>query len=183
MFDKLVDLLVQCIQLFFFWSIVPQYASGVILRFGVFHRLAPPGRRWIWPFMIEELLSHNTIPDTIKVGPQSLTTKDGVSVIISTVTTFQVEDAKTFLLTIEGSTQVLEDSVYGIVAAFVMERTWEELQALNMPNEMGKAVRRKAKAYGVDIISVQIADWTRSRSLRLMLQASGHLIAPTHHAG
>lgn len=181
MFDKLVDLLVQFIHLFFIATVVQQYAGGVILRFGKFHRIVEPGFHWMWPFRIEEALTINVVPETMPVGPQSLTTKDGVSVIISTVTTFRIVDVKTFLLEIEGAGQVIEDAVYGIVAAFVMERTWAELQAIELANELSKIVRRKAKVYGVEIITVQIADWTRSRSLRLMQQVHGHF-GPVHPA-
>ena len=173
MLDKLVDLLAQFIHLFFIARVVPQYAGGVILRFGKFHRMAGPGFRWLWPFRIEDLLSTNVVLETMSVGPQSLTTKDGVSVVISTVTTFQVSDVKAFLLGIY-AVQVIEDAVYGIVAAFVMSHSWAELQETDIPGELTKIVRHKAKVYGVEIITVQIADWTRSRSYRLMQHGAVH---------
>ena len=180
MFDKLVDLLVSSIRLFQFWTVIPAYASGVVLRFGKFNRLADPGLHWILPFYMEEVLSCNVVPETMVVGPQSLTTKDGVSVVISTVVTFSISDVKVFLLEIEGAGQVIEDSAYGIVSRQIVARTWTELTQIDLPAELTKAVRRQAKRYGVDVLSVQLADFTRSRSYRLMQQMHGHF-QPVQH--
>lgn len=174
MFDKLVDLLVSFGRMFMFWTVLPAYCSGVILRFGVFHRLAGPGFHWKWPFEIETVLSTNVVPETMMVGPQSLTTKDEVPLVISTVVTFSVSDAKVFLLDIEGANQVIEDATYGIVAHMILEHTWAELLNMDIANELTKTVRRQAKRYGVDIKQVQLADFTRSRSIRLVQGHASH---------
>jgi regulator of protease activity HflC (stomatin/prohibitin superfamily) len=169
MFDKLVDLFISSLRLFQFFTVVPAYGGGVILRLGRYHRPAAAGFHWMWPFRVEECLSTNVVPETMLVGPQSLTTRDGVSLVISTVVTFAIDDVKVFLLEIEGAGQVIEDATYGIVAHMIMERTWAELAEIDLANELGKTVRRAAKRYGVQIVQVQIADFTRSRSLRLVL--------------
>jgi regulator of protease activity HflC (stomatin/prohibitin superfamily) len=168
MLDRLVDLIVASLRLFLFFTVVPTYSRGVVLRFGRFNRIADPGFHWMWPFNIEELIATNVVPETMNVGPQSLTTKDGVSVVIGTVVTFGIEDVKRFLLEIEGANQVVEDSTYGAVSKLVMEKTWAQLGEIDLPNELTKAVRRQAKRYGVDVVQVQISDFTRSRSFRLM---------------
>ena len=174
MFDKLVDLIVQFIHLFFFTFITMSYQRGVVLRWGKLQRVVGPGRHWIWPFNIEHYMFVNVVPETMTVGPQSLTTKDNKSVVLSTVVTFQIEDVQKFLLDVEGGHQVIEDSTYGMVADFVMKRTWAELCALeSLGNELSKAVRRRAKTYGVDILAVQPCDFTASRSIRL-IQPLGH---------
>ncbi|WP_321471168.1 SPFH domain-containing protein [uncultured Paludibaculum sp.] len=168
MFDRLVQLIVDSLKLFMFWTVVPSYAGGVILRLGTFHRLATPGFHWVWPFSIETTLLTNVVPETMNVGPQSLTTKDGVSIVIATVVTFGVSDPKVFLLEIEGGNQVVDDSTYGVVSELVLSKTWDELRHTDVANELTKAVRRQAKRYGVDVRSVAVSDLTRSRSLRLM---------------
>jgi hypothetical protein len=43
-----------------------------------------------------------------------------------------------------------------------------------MGNERTKTVRRQAKRYGVEVLNVQISDFSRSRSLRLMPQFNHH---------
>lgn len=168
MFDKLVELLISSLRLFLFFTVVPSYAGGVILRFGKFHRLAEPGFRWLWPFRVEEVLLTNVVPETMNVGPQSLTTSNDIPLVIATVVTFGVSDPKTFLLEVEGANQVVEDSTYGVVSELVLGHTWEELLNMDLATQLTKLVRKQAKRYGVDVRSVAIADFTRSRSLRLM---------------
>lgn len=150
------------------------YQRGVVLRFGKFHRIVEADFHWIWPFCIETYLEANVVRETMMVGPQSLTTVDGHSVVITTVVTFNIEDIKTFLLDIEGAHQVIEDSTYGIVASFVMKHTWQQLLDVDISKELTKDVRRSAKKYGVAIDNVQVADFTRSRSIRLLQQLLHH---------
>jgi len=174
MFDKLIDVLVQFVHLFFVGFVTHSYQRGVVLRWGRLHREVGPGFHWKWPLMVESHLLVNVVPETMTVGPQSLTTKDDKSVVVSTVVTFAIEDARKFLLDVEGGHQVIEDSTYGMVSEFVMAHTWEELRAIkSLSNELAKDVRRRAKTYGVAIVGVQLVDFTASRSIRL-IQPLGH---------
>ena len=174
MLDKLIDVLLDVFKSMRFCVVVHSYEAGVVLRFGKFHRLLAPGFHWLIPAYIEVPLTVNVVPETMQVGPQSLTTKDGVSIIVSVIDTFEIEDVKIFLLEIEGAHQVIEDATFGQVAKVIRSLTWEELQAVDVGNEITKAVRAQAKKYGVRIISVQICDLTRSRSFRMMQSASAH---------
>lgn len=170
MIDRLVDLLIASLRLFQAFVVIADYERGVVLRFGRFHRAIGPGFHWIIPFRCEHVLSTNVVPETMNVGPQSLTTADGQSVTLGTVVTFEIEDAKRFLLEVEGANQVIEDAAYGAQARVVMARTWEGLMQIDLPNELAKAVRKRAKGYGVNVIDVQVSDFTLAQTLRLMMQ-------------
>lgn len=170
MFDKLIDLFVQFLHLFQFCFIVRSYQKGLVLRFGILHRKVGPGFHWLWPAAIEEYMVVDVVRETAIVGPQSLTTKDGVSIIVSTLVTSTIFDEETFLLKNEGAHTVLEDSTCGTVSDFILERTWAQLQSLDVSNELAKAIRRRAKLQGVEILDAHLVDFTRSRSLRLMQQ-------------
>lgn len=169
MFDKVVEFLTSFLHVFYFCTITMSYQRGVVLRWGRKHREIGPGFHWRWPFRIEHVITCNVAIETMSVGPQSLTTKDGRSVVLSSIVTFQISDAAKFLLEVEGGHQAIEDSAYGQIADFVMKHTWEQLCAEDsLSNELTKVVRRRAKNYGVDIVSVQVADFTASKSLRLI---------------
>lgn len=168
MFDRLIDLIIQFARLFQVFAVLRCYQGGVILRFGKFHRMAKVGVNWVLPFTIDELIHCNIVVETMLVGPQSLVTKDARSVVISTVVTFKVEDPKVFLLEIEGANRVIEDSTFGEVSDWVTERTWQELVESDVANKLSIKLRRRAKAYGVDVQRVQVVDLTPSRSIRLM---------------
>ena len=177
MFDKLVDLLIELLRSLRFCTVVRAYQRGVVLRFGRFHREIDPGYHWLIPVYIDEPIAVNVVPETMLIGPQSLTTKDGVSLVITTVVTFSIEDVRKFLLEIEGAHQVIEDSAFGIVARFIMGHTgpgaridpaggsWKARRRRQRNREGGPLVQ--AKKYGVAVINVQICDFTQSRSYRI----------------
>lgn len=172
MFDKLVEVIIQFIDLFRFFFVVKQWQDGVVLRFGRYHRDAHPGFHWMLPFRMEYVCWCNVVPETASVGPQSLTTRDEQSVIVGAVLTYGISNVKTFLLEVEGAHDVVCDSAYGVIADYVMGRTWDELRNMNLANELTKKVRVLAKRYGVEILNVQLTDFTRSRSLRLVTQTA-----------
>jgi regulator of protease activity HflC (stomatin/prohibitin superfamily) len=168
MLDRAFQFLIDSLKLLMFWTVVPHYAGGVILRLGNFHRLAGPGFHWMWPFNIETILTTNVVPETMNLHPQSLTTKDGVAVVIGGIVTFGIKDAKTFLLEIENGNSVVEDSAYGIISEHILGHTWEELMNMDIAHELQKDIKRQAKRYGVEIVNFAVADFTRSRSIRLL---------------
>lgn len=172
MLDRLVDLLIACAKWFQFCIIVRDYEGGVCLRWGRYHRMLKPGFHWLWPFHIEEALLCNVVLETIITQPQSLTTKDGVSTVGSFVVTFMVYDPRLFLLEVYNALNVVEDSTVGNVSRMIEDSTWDEIRADGWAEKLTSMVRRRAKPYGVHILSVQPADLTRSRSIRLIQQTA-----------
>jgi regulator of protease activity HflC (stomatin/prohibitin superfamily) len=168
MFDKLIDLIIQFIELFRFWCVILQYEGGIILRLGKFHRMLTPGFHWMWPFNIEMMHYTDVNMYTRIVGPQSLTTQDDKSLIVSVVITMQVEDVKKFILDCVHGHSVVEDATYGAVATLIHSLTWDQIMQADVARQLEIIVRRQAKKYGVNILQLQLVDLSRSKSLRLM---------------
>ncbi len=173
MFDKLVDLIKQFGRLFVFWYIMDPYEGSIILRLGKFRKKAEIGLNWIFPFLIDRVLGCNIATHTLVVGPQSLMTRDGRAIVITTVITCTVEDSKAFILEINGGMSALDDAATGVVSRLIMEHTWDELLKIDMANELSKDVRRFAKPWGISISRVQLSDFCEMMSFRL-LQSMSH---------
>jgi regulator of protease activity HflC (stomatin/prohibitin superfamily) len=173
MFDKLIDLLKQFGRFFVFWYVMDPYEGSIILRMGKFHKKAKVGLNWILPFVVDRVLGCNIATHTLVVGPQSLMTKDGKAIVITTVITCTVEDSQPFILEINGGMTALDDAATGVVSRLIMQHTLQELLAMDMANELTKDVRRFAKPWGVGISRVQISDFSVTRSIRL-LQSMSH---------
>ena len=166
--DKLIDLFIQFLKFFQFTEIVNAWQTGIRLRFGKFQAVLKPGLHFYLPFYIDKILMDNTVTETMNVRPQSLTTKDRKAVVVSTVVTFRIEDIKAFLLEIENRNHAIEDCATGATAAYIMKHTYDELVEMDdVDNELAKVVRKAAKKYGVNVISVQLANFVLARSLRL----------------
>ena len=168
MLERLLDFLISTLRAFQFLAVVDAYQRGVVLRFGRFQREVGPGLIWLIPIFVDRVIVENVVLETLPVCPQSLTTRDGKSVVLGTVVSFSIEDVKKFVLEIEGRNDFIEDSLYGIQSKFVMTRDWAELCSTDIENELTKAARRRAKEWGVNIYRVQVSDFSQSRSLRLI---------------
>lgn len=168
MFDRLIQFIIDSIKLFKFFAVLRLNEAGVILRFGGFHRMAKLRWNWMWPFEIEELFYEQVKLGTIAVGPQSITTKDGVAVVASLILQYQIADIYQFLIETKHGYLVLDNIACGVMTRKIMDHTWDELIAMDLADELAKIIRRKVKKIGVEIIEVQVADFTRSLSFRLI---------------
>jgi len=168
-FDRIFDFIKQFGRFFQFWYVMDPYEGGLFLRLGKYHRMAKVGWNWMWPFLIERELGCNVAVHTLVVGPQSLMTKDGKQIVITTVITCTVEEPKAFILEINGGVQALDDAATGVVSKLIMDKTMDELLKMDMANELTKDIRRFAKPWGIGISRVQLSDFTVMRSIRLLM--------------
>ena len=165
--DRLADFLVSIIDLCKVGVIVDQYERGVILRWGKLQRLLLPGFHWHWPLGVDQVLTDNVVPTTDSLDPQSLTTKDGLSIVLSGIVTWQIDDIEKVLLQVEDADGVLTDTACGVIARAVAQSTWQQITDPTFPDRLTRRVQTLAAKYGIGVLRVQISDLSRSRSLRL----------------
>ena len=167
MFDRLLDALLSSLQLFQFWVVVNAYERAVVLRFGIFDRELDPGLHWLIPFAVERVWHEHTVPRTINLGPQSLTTKDGRGVVISAIVTAKVVNVRQALLEVEGVDHAVRDACYAEIAGVILRKDWQSLSHDDLGDELATACHKRARRWGIEIIRVQLSDVALSRSLRL----------------
>ncbi len=168
MFDKLIDKLFELLDWFMICSTVHSYERGVVLRFGVPVRDVGPGLRWHWPLGVEQILTECVVLDTKHLQPQSLTTQDKESVVVSVVISYKIDDVRKTLLEVQGVQEVLSDTTYGVVARLVSKTAWSDLASTASEARLTKQVRDKAEPYGIGIVRVQFKDCAKIKSLRLL---------------
>lgn len=167
MIDKLIDFLISILDLFRFWDVIDDFSEGVVLRCGVFHRELKPGLHFIIPFCIEKVICDNVVPRTVKLGTQSLTTKDGRSVIVSGVVTARINNIRKALLEVEGMDDALKDSCGGEISRVIAESTWDQLHTGELSESLTQSCRKRGWRWGIEIMQVQMTDMTLAKSLRL----------------
>lgn len=167
MIDKLIDFLIDVLDLFRFWVVVDAYERHVILRFGVHNRTLAPGIHWFAPFGIERSLRDNVVARVINLGAQSLTTKDGENVAVSGVVTAEIRDIEKAMLAVEDVDHALADSCVGTIGQLVAAATWAELQGEGFSETLTKACRKQAWRYGIEITRVQLSDLSKAHVLRI----------------
>lgn len=165
--DRIVDFLLESLQAFKFFEVIEDYAEGVVLRFGRFHRQLGPGIHLVIPFYVERVLVDNVVPRTVNLPEQSLMTADGKCAVVSAVVTARIKSIRKALLEVEGVDDALKDSCGGQISSVVQSSTWDQLRSGEVTDQLTKACRTQAFRWGIEIMQVQLVDVTLARSIRL----------------
>jgi len=168
MFDRLVDILVQFIDLFKFWIILEPYEAGVQTRLGIFVRVLDPGLHWLYPFRIDHVMFESVVPTTHSLGNESITTKDGKSLGFHSVVTYRVRDIQKAMLEVADTDHALRDSCAGEIGRILREHTMDEIMSGVATDNVTAACRKRGWRFGIEVMSVQFAGLCVVKNIRLM---------------
>ena len=171
MFDKLIDLLIDFLELFQFWVVIDEYERGVCKTLGKRRRKNPvldPGFHLVCPLGIDEVLVDNVVPTVDAFEEQSLTTKDGKSITLSAVVMWSISDVEKILFEVEDSDSALSEATCGIIGEIVAETEWAEVHKPIFKSTIERRVRSRVKKWGIKVHSVQFKNLTQSRAIRLL---------------
>lgn len=168
MLDKLIDFVIQCIELFKFWIVVHPYEAGVLMRLGKFRKVIECGFHWMLPFGIDHAVTEHIVPTTHSLGDESTVSKCGKSVGFHAVVTYKVRDIQKALLDVEDVNHAVRDACSGEIGRVMREATWEEMLAEDILEKLTAACRKRGFRYGIEVMYVQLAGIAPVRSIRLM---------------
>jgi regulator of protease activity HflC (stomatin/prohibitin superfamily) len=170
MLDRLIDFLISILKVFQFWVVIYPYERGVQLRLGKFKRELGAGFHVCAPFKIDRVLTIDTAIRTLRLGAQSLVTRDGKPVIVNTVVACEIADVQRAILSVHAIEHVIDDSCSGLVAAFVANHSLEFIVhcCAEPDSSLVLHCQENAAQYGVRIIRVQFTDVTPSRTFRML---------------
>lgn len=171
MFEKLLEFLLQFWQRLSPIEIVRHYEKAAVLRLGIFNRALEPGLHWKWP-LIEEVIEGTASITTLRLPPQTLTTKDDVGVVISAIVKYQIINIEPYVTLIWDQHDVLADTTMGAVRKAVAEMTWSELREETPEKRVLEFVRNEVNRFGFKIHAITFIDLGRVRSLRLIQQVA-----------
>jgi regulator of protease activity HflC (stomatin/prohibitin superfamily) len=172
MFDKIASFLQQFAELFRCWVVIDEYERGVLLRLGRFKRELSPGIHWCVPFAVDRVLHDNVVTRTHTMHPQSLTTKDQITVSVTAVVTASIKHIRKALLEVENMDHALLDSCSAAITTHVATHEWTQLNGAETNETLTKVCRAQAWRYGIEIERVQLADFARCRVIRLQTSQS-----------
>ena len=174
MFERLIDLILQTGERLLPFAIVNAWEKGAVLRLGKLHRVTGPGLVWKIPFA-EDVIQHTAVTTTMRLPPQTLTTKDGKAVVVAAVVKYNVADVEKYTTQIWDQHDALADVTMGEIRGAVRDSTFEELLAEPPEKPIATAVRRKISKYGIELEAVTFTDLAAVRSFRLIQQATKDL--------
>lgn len=141
------------------FKIVQQFQTGVQFRFGKIVGIKNPGLNWIIPF-IDTLQRVDLRTVTLPIQPQKIITKDNVSVDVSVVAYYRVEDPVKSIVAIanvmNAINQIAQTTVRNIVGRFQLDEILSERDAINQ--EIRNVLDTHTEPWGVVVSVVEIKD-------------------------
>lgn len=174
MFEKLIDLLLNFGSVASPLVVVKAWQGAVVLRFGRYRRTLEPGIYWKIPFF-EDAVETETCVTTMRLPPQSLTTKDGKEIVVSTIVKYQIRDLKPYTCDVYDQKDVLADTVMGATARKVRASTYDDLTNGTPETEIIAEARKEVNKFGFQLHRITLTDLCRAKSIRLVQAAAGNL--------
>ncbi len=170
MFERLIDLAVEFIQLAQIFFYIDYYEAAVVLRCGKYNRTVWAGPHWIAPLALEDAITVNVKPEPMFLDTQSVHTLDDYLINIQIGITFEVTVPKTFLLDYEDTEDILALLVSGCVTEAIQRSTWKEMQDGTWAKGLKAKANKKARKRGALIGEIVVTDLANGDADRLWIE-------------
>lgn len=167
-FEKLVDVLLQFIDLFRFWQVVEPFEQAAITRLGIYKRTLDPGIHWLAPFGIENAYVDNVCVRTNAIAALNVTNIEGQAIRCDAIVKWQIRDLRKFTMEVEGTDDVIKDVAYSTISRAIRRTPWAEMLGPQIDETLTRECRRRGFRYGVEIESVELGDLVQTLPVSLM---------------
>ncbi len=167
MFERIFDFIAGFWNVLRPWVVVNDFEGGVVLRFGRYLRELNPGLHWKVP-LADTAITTSTVITTMALRPQTLTTYDDLTVVISAIVKYHIADVRAYLLDIWDSADVLNDVTLGAIKKIVASHDYSDLQDHEIEQDVLAIIQQEAEKFGVHVHNVTFSDLGRVRSIRLI---------------
>lgn len=165
MLDKLIEVIVTFIHDFLPFKIVDQWERGVHLSCGKFKKVVYPGLNPKFPFF-DKIWVTPVITQTVNLKPQTVTTSDDKSVVLTSILRYHIDDVEKFLLGVMHANDVLVDTTQGIIRDIVEDTTWDDL--VDLTNRVTPRVNQEVKKWGINVELISFPDLGEIQTIRII---------------
>lgn len=137
--------------------------GGVKFRKGKELERIEPGLYWYWP-VFTEIEVEPVARQPISAPIQTLTTRDGVSVSIRPVVSYEIRDTVSFFGRSWDGTEIVADFVSAACGREVTRRTLAELQqdmGGDLQETIAERARKDLRRFGAYVLEVRISDYAQ----------------------
>lgn len=149
------------------FRVVQQYQKALVLRFGRYVGTKDPGLRWIIPF-IDRMWKVDQRLITLPVPPQSVITKDNVTIEVSAVAYFHVSDSHKAVLNVanyfDAVNQIAQTTLRNIVGTYELDEVLASRDAVS--KRIKEVIDTHTKEWGVNITLVEVKDIQLPQSMQ-----------------
>ena len=127
MFDRLIDKIIEIWDIIVPFITIHDYERAVVLRNGKFKKILEPGFYLKIPY-VDYILSHHIAITTIGLHPQSVTTKDGESIVVRGIIKYKIIDVHNYLILVNDAEDAMGDTRRRRVKDTINEKDWEGIK-------------------------------------------------------
>jgi regulator of protease activity HflC (stomatin/prohibitin superfamily) len=153
-------------------KIIPQGDEGIVERLGRYQRTLKPGLNFVIP-LLDMVLTLDTREQILDVVPQSVITKDNVTIKVDAVLFWKILDVEKAYYEISDVQKGLENLVLTTLRSEIgkmeLKRTFSSREEIN--KSLLKQLDQATATWGVKVIRVEIQDIELSDELRRSLEA------------
>ena len=165
MFDKLIDFVLNLKDEVIPVRIINEWEGGIHMRAGKFLKSTQPGLNFKIPFIDQFWVVH-TVPQTVDLLSQTLTTKDGKNIVLKGIIRYKIEDPKKYLISVNTARDVLVDTVQGVIKNVIEDFTWGDATKLDtLITEKSKVM---VEDWGIKVESVTLVDFSLIKGLNFI---------------
>jgi regulator of protease activity HflC (stomatin/prohibitin superfamily) len=167
MFDKLIEFIIEQINNILPFKVVSKPEKGVRFRLGKPKGgVLEAGFYWKFPYA-DNIITDYVVETTLTLPAQSLTTQDGVEIVIKGMIKYKIDNMETYLTEVYDPKDALSDISCSIAKKIIVEKSWKDCQDNEIDSDITKKIRVQIKKYGVDLIQFTLTDIAKIKSLRL----------------
>ncbi len=149
------------------FRVVQQYEKALVLRFGKYIGTKNPGLRWIIPF-VDRLWKVDQRIVTLSVPPQSIITKDNVTIAVSAVCYFHVSDSNKAVLNVtnyyDAVNQISQTTLRNIVGTFQLDEILSSRNSVSA--QIKEIVDQHTAEWGINVTLIELKDIELPQSMQ-----------------
>ena len=150
--------------------IVPVTHAGVKYVRGSKVKEFGSGIVWYWP--IVTLLDVCPIVSRVVDLPrQTLTTRDGVPVVVGGLMQIKIVDTVTYFTSIDDADSAIIEMCQSAIRTVVGSNTWDDLRSLRrnvIHNALGREAEKAIEQYGVEVELARLTDLAKTKVITLV---------------
>jgi regulator of protease activity HflC (stomatin/prohibitin superfamily) len=167
MFDGLFHAIGNFIRNMTPWVMVEPWEQALRVRLGKYVRKLSPGTHLRIPY-IDVVHKKSARYRTALCSPQTLTTKDGKTVVCSVAIGYTLVDIEKLFNTIYDVNATITQVVASYVADEVAATKYADLKAVKINEKLTALLQNEFEKYGLGGITVRIQDFAFIRAFRLI---------------
>lgn len=149
-------------------KIIHTYEQGVYFKQGKDIKLLRPGIHLHRP-IIDSIEKISTVPQTINLPTQSVLTKDGEAVTVSSNLEYKIHNARKVWTKVQDLDDSLHNTGMGYLSRFVRSYNYDKLAVSTekLEEEVLENLNEKVNPWGVTVNEFYITDFVKARQYRL----------------